>query len=71
MCKAAEIVISTETRYIKGKARRRRIEAFERKQYGKRSVYFVNLRDSCITANGGKTDLDERTQFRLVEENCF
>ena len=39
---------------------RRRRSQYQRSEsiHGKRSVYCVTLRDSCVTVNGGETDLD-------------
>ena len=61
MCKSAEVAISTETRYIKEKCEKMHRSIRAKTVSGKRFVYCVTLRDSCITANGGETDLDEST----------
>ena len=61
MCKAAEVAISTETRYIKEICEKMHRSIRAKTVSGKHSVYCVTLCDSCITANGGETDLNKNT----------
>ena len=61
-----------ETRYIQEKCeekthRRIRVKTVS----GKRSVYCVTLCDSCITANGGETDLDEKHILQIGGRELF